>query len=106
MLQRPLTLEHHTTSGVVDDYGNPIMATTTTTVLGYLEQTERSEATNDRDVSSESALLVVAAGTALVATDVIVADGVRWQIDGPAWSTRQPYTNVEHHLEARLRRAD
>lgn len=106
LLTRTVTIERRGPSGV-DDYGNPVqVVTSSATVLGYVEQTAADENTNDRHVASESALLVVLAGTELDAGDTVVVDGTRWQVAGPPWSVRRPGPNVEHHVEALLRRAD
>lgn len=105
-LQRPLTLVTVTHDGPADIYGNATERTSTAAVLGYIEQTQRGEDTNDRDVSSEEGLLLLPAGTVVNGLSRVVDGAVTWQVDGTPWSVRRPSTNAEHHLEARLRRAN
>lgn len=109
LLTQTVTIERRGPSGV-DDYGNPVQVVTETTdLLGYVEQlatqSGHGEVTNDRHVANEAALLVVPAGTVFDAGDTVVIEGTRWQIYGPPRSARRPSSNVEHHVEAEIRRA-
>jgi hypothetical protein len=98
------TITHVAQSGAPDDYGDPTEQTSTTTALCEFQQQQRSEDTVDADRQSESWTLFVEPDATIDGGDRIEIDGVTYQVDGPPWHARNPRTQIETHIEARVRR--
>lgn len=109
LLRQTITVEHVTADGPPDGMGDPTEEVTTSSFLGWLWQTTvPTDSTANTSVSTEQwevALDRSAAGQ-LDAGDTIVADGLRFDVDGPPWSARNPRTQVVEYVHARLVRSE
>ncbi len=88
-----------------DGYGNPGEATTTTTALCELQQTERDERQNDSGVQSETWNLYLVPTATIDGGDRVEVDDVTYEVIGPPWRARHPRSGDITHIEATVRRA-
>lgn len=88
-----------------DEYGNPGEATTTTTALCELQQTERDEEQTDSNVQSETWNLYLVPTATIDGGDRVEVDDVTYEVIGPPWRARHPRTGQITHIEATVRRA-
>lgn len=103
LLKQSLTVQRWGVTGT-DDYGNDVYGvSSSTTVSGYLQQTEAQEVTLDRQTYISDWLVVLPAGTGLDANDRIVYGGVTYEVIGPPADEWNPRLGVTDHREARLR---
>lgn len=106
LAQRPVTYHRYSTSGE-DPYGNPTETWTAdgSTTLVWLEQTQATEVTTDRDVQTSDWLLVDPNPNAgLTGRDKVDVDGTMYQVVGPPHVVYTP--SGPHHVEARLALVD
>lgn len=99
---RPVVVHRFSQSGT-DVYGNPAETWTAdaTSRLVWIEQTDATEVTVDRDVQKSDWLLVdPEVSGAAGQRDRVVFDGVTLEVVGPPQVTWTP--RGAHHVEARL----
>lgn len=108
VLRQTITVEHTTSDGAPDGMGDPTEETTSTDFRGWVWQTSvPGDTTANTNVSTEQwelALERSAAGQ-IDAGDTIIADGIRYDVDGPPWSARNPRTQLVEFVHARLVRS-
>lgn len=102
LLSEPVTIQHRDLSGI-DVYGSTTTTTTTSTAtVGYLERRSAVETVAGRQQTVSQWLLVLPAGTAVDATDRVVARGLTFEVDGPPDVRTRP-GGTAHHVEVELR---
>lgn len=103
LLTRQVTLVG-ITAGAADEYGNPTDVATSTVVLGEVQQSERSDRTDDQHTQDDTWRLFLAADTPLTGWDRVTVDGATFEVEGPPWRAVNPRTGRSSHVEATLRR--
>lgn len=97
---------HHVTETGTDEYNDPTTSETTTTVGCLIQQRTRIEQTAGGQVSTETLVLFLPAGTDVDTLDYVTVDGRDYQIDGPPWEAFNPRSEAVSHIEAWVRRAE
>lgn len=98
LINRPCRLTRSTGRTVVDDFGNRVPETETVDTVVELQQQRRSE--NDDEVSSTAWVAFFLPGEQVGTGDVLVADGLAYQVEGDPWQARNPRTQTMSHIEA------
>jgi hypothetical protein len=103
LLRQSVTLLR-TTSHERDSIGGATVdATTSTTVLGYLEPRSSSEDLLDRNTQIGDWLLVLPAGTDVIGWDRVTSGGRTFDILGPPRGYYDVSAGTEDHFELDLR---
>ena len=102
LLNQPLSIERR--SGTTTDaYGNEVPGTTATVVtVGYLEQTDATEVTVDRDTFISTWRAVLHPTEGIDGTDRITYAGAVYEVVGKPHSVWNPRRAAVHHIECRL----
>lgn len=89
---------------VDDGYGNqtPSGAAEVLTVC-EIQQRTRLEAGGQGELSDTGWLIVLPASVNARTSDIVVADGVRYELVGDPWAARNPRTRSVSHVEASAR---
>jgi hypothetical protein len=93
---------------VTDAYGQDRLSawTTLSTVYGWLDTNMKKviEIVANRDESTSDGICILPAGTDIVSTDRIQANGYLYQVFGIPSAIVDPRDNTVHHIELRVRR--
>lgn len=105
LLRQPLTIGRWGVTGQ-DGYGNDVYGVvSSSTVNGYLEQTDAREVTLNRQTYISDWLALLPAGTAIDSNDHITYAGATYEVIGPPNRCWNPRLAAEDHVECRLRSA-
>jgi hypothetical protein len=103
LLKQPLTIQRRSGT-TTDPYGNEVPTTTTTiATTGYLEQTQATEITVDRQTYTTDWRVVLPAGTAIDGSDRIVYGTLTLEVIGKPHEAWNPRVGKVSHLELRCR---
>jgi hypothetical protein len=106
LLTLEATLLRRVQDGPPDEYGNPTWEATSEPVACELQQESATEA-NDAALQVTTWRAYLHPDAADVrGWDGLQLEGVTYELDGDAWTARNPRTGQISHLEARLRRVD
>jgi hypothetical protein len=97
---------HHVTETGVDVYNDPTTTETTSTVGCLLQQRTRIEQTAGGQISTETLVLFLPAGTTVDALAYVTVDGLDYQLDGPPWPAFNPRSQAVSHIEAQVKRVE
>lgn len=97
---------HHVTQSGSDEYNDPTTSETTETVGCLLQQRTRIEQTAGGQISTETLVLFLPAGTDVDTIDYVTVDGLDYQLDGPTWEAFNPRSRSVSHIEAWVRRTE
>jgi len=100
LMNLPVTIVRRSASGVEDDYGNEIPAETSIQTVCEFQQKARGE--EDENLASTQYMLFLPAGTDIDAGDVVVIEGLEYQMAGDPWFARDPESQTNSHVEATL----
>lgn len=104
LLNQPLLIEHRGTTSTDPDYGNDVPGTVSITETeGYVEQTEATEITVDRETYRTDWRVFLPAGVVIDGSDRIVHGSRRLEVIGSPHAVWNPRTRTTHHLEIRAR---
>lgn len=105
LLNQQLTLI--STGSTVDEYGDSILTGgTSTSIVGYLEQSMTDEAQVDRDTITQEWECYLPADTSVTGYDRIGFNGQTFQIIGAPWSVHNPRTGAVSHIKLKLKVAE
>lgn len=103
LLNQPVTIQSRTATAH-DGYGNELEGTLSTVdTVGYLEQTDSTEITVDRETYISNWVAYLPAGTVVVGSDRIIYAGQTFEVIGPPDRVWNPRLRRESHVVARLR---
>lgn len=104
LLNQPLTLIHRGQTGT-DQYGNDVAGTTSTEgIVGYIEQTDATELTVDRETYTSNHRAFLPADTQVTASDQLTDDqGNTYEVIGPPDTAYNPRLRKVSHIVAHLR---
>lgn len=101
LLNQPLTIQRRSTT-TTDDYGNDVPGTTSSvTTVGYVEQTQATEITVDRDTFVTDWRVFLAAGTTIDGSDRILHGAKTLEVVGAPHEVWNPRSRRTHHTEVR-----
>lgn len=104
LLNQPLTIQHRGTTSTDPDYGNDVPGTIDTiTTNGYVEQTEATEITVDRETYRIDWLVFLPADVTIDGSDRIVHGSRTLEVIGSPHQVWNPRTASTHHIEVRAR---
>ena len=103
LLNQPLSIERR--SGVsTDAYGNEVSSTNATVpTVGYLEQTDATEITIDRETYITNWQVVLLPDISIDGSDWIVYGTMTLEVVGKPHRVWNPRRRAEHHVECRCR---
>lgn len=110
LMTHEATIVRKARTGTLDDHGVPLQESSSgVTTVCYLDQggqvgSQRSEQTVGREAEIESFVGYFPASVNLDGTDVVVVDGIDFEVMGPPWYARNPLTDAVDHCELNLRR--
>lgn len=103
LLNQPLTIERRATTGT-DDYGNGAPSTITTVETeGYVEQTEATEITVDRETYRTDWRVFLPVEVEVDGSDRIVYGSRTLEVLGTPHEVWNPRTRTVHHKEVLAR---
>jgi head-tail adaptor len=101
LLNQPLTIQHRAIT-TTDDYGNEVPGTTDSTFShGYVEQTQATEVTVDRETHVTYWLVVLPPTVTIDATDRIVVGGTTLEVIGKPHQVWNPRSKAYHQFACR-----
>lgn len=104
LMTQTATITRVTNGVTVDDYGNPVEATTTATAACFIHQTRRFEEQVDASTADETWTGYFPADVDLTADDRVTVDGHTYELTGPPWPAFNPRDGAVAFVEATLRR--
>ena len=102
LLNLPCQITRRRASGVEDRYGNEIPTENTVSTVCELQQKRRNEDGSHNELSDTEWHLFLPVGTSLDASDVVIVDGMEYEVEGDPWEVRNPRTRAASHVEASL----
>lgn len=103
LLNQPLTIQRRASTST-DEYGDDVPGTVSTVEThGYVEQTEATEVTVDRETYRTDWLVVLPAGTPIDGSDRIIHGARLLEVIGSPHEAWNPHRRAVDHIEARAR---
>lgn len=87
-------------SGDSDDFDDTLPDEHYVDTVCEIQQQQRSEPTDEGDLSVTQWLVIFPAGTVADSGDAVLVEDAEYQLIGAPWAVRNPRTGVEHHVEA------
>jgi hypothetical protein len=110
MIDALLTLEaqllRRSQDGPPDEYGNPAWEAVAEPVTCELQQEGATEAEGGAVQVSAWRVYLAAAAADVRGWDALEVAGATYEVDGDAWTVRNPRTGAISHVEARVRRVE
>lgn len=100
LLTSTATVDFVSSTGPVDEFGDPTEVVTTVSFRAWLSQTSRSDETANANSQIQRLAIYLDASAANVAGfDRVTVDGVLYELDGPPWPALNPRTRQITHVE-------
>jgi hypothetical protein len=106
LLTLDATLLRRSQDGAPDEYGDPTWTTVSESVACEVQQEGASEDHGDAVQTSTYRAILAADAADVRGWDALDLAGVVYELDGDAWTVRNPRTGVVSHVEARVRRVE
>lgn len=104
LITRPCTIVQRRESGTTDAYGNDVPAETSIETVCELQQQRRAEQDDQGELSDTTWQAFFLPSEDIRGGDILIVDGVEYEMFGDPWEARNPRTRVVSHVEATLRR--